>query len=536
MLNSETSVVDESIVDDPSPCQSRAAPQAPSRTSARPLVRNALWNWLGAGVDSLVAILLTPFLIRHLGDSGYGTWIVIGSLTGYLGVLDFGLRGSVGRHVAFYHARHDRDAVLSVLNTAGFVLVIVGIASFGMVAIMAIFFDSVVAVPAALLPDARLALLIVGLHLALWFVMRIFDATLWGYQRFDLMNIVDIPAGLLRGATAAVIVASGYGLVGLAWSTLGFTLAIGIAKLSLCRLVDGNLRVSLPHLRRSTLRELWGYGVWNFVGSLAGMGRTQFSPVLVGAFLGVSMVTPFSIVTRLLGVVATVMGGGTGVIIPLATALHAQDDTVRLRRLFIDSSKLCVAGALYFFALFAFLGRALLTLWIGPHLAWAWLPLVVLACGELLPLSFSAADILILGTARNRPLALRTVAECAIALPLAALLSRPFGLAGVCAALALLAALRGLFSLWQGLQIIGISPRHFFAKAVIPVYVGTLLPTALLALAVGYRVPDSWPWLCVYTGSFSVAFGAAAVLTTFGFAKVRLYVAAQLSPGVKDPV
>ena len=67
----------------------------------RLIVRNVGWNWLGAATAMVCGFFVAPFLIHHLGDTGYGLWIVIGSLAGYFSLLDFGVRGAVGRHVAF---------------------------------------------------------------------------------------------------------------------------------------------------------------------------------------------------------------------------------------------------------------------------------------------------------------------------------------------------------------------------------------------------------------------------------------------------
>src|SRR5215813_5055411 len=54
-------------------------------------VRNVLTNW-GAYVLAMgVNFFLSPYVVHHLGNTGYGVWTVILSLTGYLGLLDLGV-------------------------------------------------------------------------------------------------------------------------------------------------------------------------------------------------------------------------------------------------------------------------------------------------------------------------------------------------------------------------------------------------------------------------------------------------------------
>ncbi|MBI3864313.1 MAG: oligosaccharide flippase family protein [Planctomycetia bacterium] len=495
---------------------------APMRAAPPKPLANAIWNWFGLGVEVAIALLLMPFLIHRLGEAAYGAWIIIGSLTGYLGNLDFGMLSSVGRHLALCHARNDRNGILDVINSAGFAQAMIGMLGLSIVVLISHFLGSITAIPEELLVEAQLALLIGGANLAFSLFLKLFDSALWSNQRFDLLNMVDISAAALRFVLAVTVVSQGYGLVGLACVSFSLTILVGAAKWCLTRFVDREIRFSRAHVRLTTLRKLWSFGVWNTVGSVAGMARSQLSPVVVGATLGVSMVTPYSVVVRLIGMATQFMGAGTGVLVPFSTGLHARNEGHNQQRLFHEASKLCVAAAFYFYALFALLGQSLLTIWIGPELALAWVPLVILASGELIPMSLSMAQVIFLATARNRPAALRSVVECALAISLACVLWRPLGLNGVCLALAVSAALcRGVFGLVQATQIIGISAWEFLTQTFFPVAVAVLPAVGLLALATWDRMPESWPMLFLYTGVFSAIYWISSLLTVFGWSHLR---------------
>src|SRR4051794_16986706 len=89
-----------------------------SRHGARAVAANVIWNWAGIIVTMGTGVVIAPFLIHRLGESIYGLWILIAALTGYFGLLDLGIRGSVGRYIAFHRAQQDFEQVNSVLNTA----------------------------------------------------------------------------------------------------------------------------------------------------------------------------------------------------------------------------------------------------------------------------------------------------------------------------------------------------------------------------------------------------------------------------------
>ncbi|MGD0907564.1 MAG: hypothetical protein ABSA96_08275, partial [Candidatus Acidiferrales bacterium] len=67
--------------------------------------RNVLANWGGSISYMLIAFFLSPFIVHHLGTSRYGVWVLIVSFTGYLGLLDLGVRGTINYYVARFHAQ-----------------------------------------------------------------------------------------------------------------------------------------------------------------------------------------------------------------------------------------------------------------------------------------------------------------------------------------------------------------------------------------------------------------------------------------------
>ncbi len=69
-----------------------------SASQAKPsLLINALSSWAGLGVNIVVGLLLLPFVVAKLGQTGYGVWMLVGSIIGYYGLLDLGVSSAVSR-------------------------------------------------------------------------------------------------------------------------------------------------------------------------------------------------------------------------------------------------------------------------------------------------------------------------------------------------------------------------------------------------------------------------------------------------------
>ena len=67
------------------------------------ILKNVSSSWFSLGVNILVGIFLSPFILHRLGDTAYGIWILIFSVTGYYGLFDLGIRSSVVRYVYDLH-------------------------------------------------------------------------------------------------------------------------------------------------------------------------------------------------------------------------------------------------------------------------------------------------------------------------------------------------------------------------------------------------------------------------------------------------
>jgi O-antigen/teichoic acid export membrane protein len=497
-----------------------AAPAPPS--VGKTLARNMVWNWCGTAANMAAGFIVAPFLVHRLGELGYGLWILIASLTGYFDLLDLGVRGSLGRTIAFHQARGDRDGASAALSTGlalllgGAVLVLAGTA--GLLSFFVDLFD----MPAGQVESTRLALLLIGINLALIFPFSAFESVLWAYQRFDLINGIDIPALLLRVGLTFWLVGSGGGLVTLAVITLTVTLASGLAKLVCAVRLDGGLRIRPGLLRVGAARNLFGFGIWCFLLAVARIATTQAGPLIIGSRLAVALVTPYSIAARLVSYAGTVLMTGTGVLTPLATALHAREKHAQQQQLFLQGGKYCLALALFFLGLFVFLGAPLIDLWIGRPLGDAALVLLLLALGEVGPQSQWVTFSTVLGMNRHRLWACMGLLEVVSVVVLALALLEPYGLPGVAVAIAMPGAVcRGLVPALYACRLLRVPLRQYARQALLPAVAAAAVPVAGLALATAWLIPADWLELCGYGAGYGLVFLGMGAIFLVGPARLK---------------
>src|ERR1700756_636614 len=93
------------------------------------ILKNVGSSWCALGVNVLVGIFLSPYILHRLGDEAFGLWVLIFSITGYYGLFDLGIRSSIVRYVAKYSATGEYDELNRLINTAMFSYSMIGLAA-----------------------------------------------------------------------------------------------------------------------------------------------------------------------------------------------------------------------------------------------------------------------------------------------------------------------------------------------------------------------------------------------------------------------
>jgi O-antigen/teichoic acid export membrane protein len=492
--------------------------------NTRTVARNVIANWLGMAAHMAAGFVVAPFLVRHLGDTVYGWWMLIGYLTGYFNLLDFGVSASVGRNMAYYRVKGDRAGVNAVLNTS--LALLSGVAAVVLVGTLLLlpFFPHLFHVPDDQANSVRLALLLVGVNLALTFPANVAVGTLWSLQRFDVMNAIEIPVAVLRVGLTFFLIPQGYGLVALSLIILSTTLFSAAAKVICCFWLDPRLRLHPRHVRKDTARKLGSYGFWFFFLSMERPIGQIIAPPLIGNMLGPQMTTLHSFPARLIGYASSVMTAGTQVLTPIATAMHAKQRHDEQQELVLQGSKYCFALGLFFLCLFLWLGQPLLHLWVPGLSQTAGVLLAILALGEVLPMSQWINYGVILGKGRHKVMALISIAELITTIGFACLLAEPYGLIGVCVAVAVPGALcRGVCQAVYCCRLVRVSLSEYLARAIVPALGGAAVPALGLMLLTAWHEPDSWAQLFLYSASFSALYLLFGCLVFVGPARLRLW-------------
>src|SRR6478672_1432686 len=111
------------------------------------IFKNVGTSWFSLGVNILVGIFLSPFILHRLGDTAYGIWILIFSVTGYYGLFDLGIRSSIVRYVSKFTATGDIEDLAKLINTSLFIYSCIGVLSVMVTVVVSWYMDRIFRIP-----------------------------------------------------------------------------------------------------------------------------------------------------------------------------------------------------------------------------------------------------------------------------------------------------------------------------------------------------------------------------------------------------
>lgn len=396
------------------------------------IIQNIFFNWAGFFTTAVIGFFLSPFLVHRLGDTGYGFWTLVVSLTGYFGVLDVGVRSAVGRFVSRYLALKDEMSINRIINTALVALTGGGIIALLVSIVLATFLPKIFQINPEHLFTGRILIVLVGASIITSLILSVFNSVLTSLERYEITNGITIIVTLLRAFLIVVFLNLGFGLLSLGIITFVTNLIENLIRMRLAFSLLPFLRLNLSFIDRKTLKEIFSYGIYSFISAIAVKIVFYTDTVVIGMFMAVSAITYYAIAGNLIEYARNFIGSTIGVFYPVSAKLDAKQDLTGLQELLIKGTKFTLMLALPLGLTFIFFGKQFISLWMGAeYVSLSWIILVILMLPQFGAMSQSISASILCGMAKHKSLAHLAIGESVSNLILSIILVKKFGLVGV---------------------------------------------------------------------------------------------------------
>jgi O-antigen/teichoic acid export membrane protein len=394
------------------------------------VIRNISANWIGLFTVLVVGFFLTPFILHNLGAVAFGLWVLMTTVTGYYGLLDFGIRNAVCRYAARFHVAEDADAS-RIASTAFFTYAMLGAVVLILTFLAAWKLQDLMRVPDEWVATAKQLLLVVGIGTALGFPLSVFGGVLEGQRQFAWVAGVQSVGAVIRATLIVIALKLGYGLLTVGIITVGVSVAASLVYVFVAFAVCPQMRLRWQYVDRGTLRILGSFGLVTFWIAIALKLRLEADALVIGAFVAVEAIAVFAIASRLVTYTIEIVQNLAQVFTPVFSYLDATGDRLQLQRALVIGNRYSSLVAFPLGAVLIVMGKSIIEAWVGaPYLA-SYALLVTLMIPMTLYLAQAASTKVLYGMAKHRTLAWVFLVEGIANLGLSILLLRRYGLLGV---------------------------------------------------------------------------------------------------------
>jgi O-antigen/teichoic acid export membrane protein len=396
----------------------------------RQIIKNVGSSWFSLGINVVLGLALSPFIVHRLGDTAFGLWVIILSITGYYGLFDLGIGSSVIRFVSKYTATGEHEELAKVINTSLFTYSCIGVLCMVVTVVMASQVDRRFPVPPELHSTAPWLLLMVGAAVALGFPFGIFGGFLEGLQAFYILNWTNVVSNVLRAVLIVIALRHGQGIISVALITVTLPVLASISRgffaLRICP-----VPFAFKYVDRATFRKIANYSGITFMIMIAAQLKFKTDELVIGSFMSFAAVTYFNVGARIVDYAGMVVRNLSQIFVPMTSQSEARGEMGRLRKIFLVGNRVCAFTIFPICAVLVILGKSVIEVWMGKkYVAESYPVLVIMILCCTLWWAQGASGRILLGMSKHGTWAIVTVSEGVANLILSIIFVRYWGIVG----------------------------------------------------------------------------------------------------------
>lgn len=354
-------------------------------------------NQLKAGValnyalillNSLVALLYTPYMLRMMGQSEFGLYSLVASVIGYLTILDLGFGNAIVRYTAKFRAEGKQKEQYEMFGMFLVLYTIIGLIAF--FAGFGLYFNVDNMFGGTMTPveldHARIMMLILVFNLAFTFPMSIFGSVMSAYERFVFPKVINIARVVLNTAIMILLLELGYRAIGMVVLQTIFNVLTLLINYIYCK---RKLKIEIHYgkFQWGFLKEVAVYSFWIFLNAIMDKIYWSTGQFVLGAVAGTVAISVFAVGIQLQSMYLQFSNAISSVFLPRVTGMVAlKDDSKEISDMFIRTGRIQNIIMIFILMGFVVFGRSFVILWAGPEYSDAYIITVLFFISLYVPL------------------------------------------------------------------------------------------------------------------------------------------------------
>lgn len=338
-----------------------------NKNSSKQVVCGATLSYILIVLNAVYGMVITPFILSRLGQEEYGVYKTIAALSSALMVLDLGLGGTVTRYIAKYRAENKEGEIpnflaLMLMETGVIVVIVAGICACLYFFISPIYSNTFTLGQIGLAQKLFIAL---SINMILHIVENVINGIITGYNDFIFGNGIKLLRLLTRIILILWILSSFPNSIALVLIDLVLTVVFLIVEI-FWMIFKHKVRIKYDHFEKHLFSESFLYTGLMFLTSIINQVNGNLDNVVIGAVIGASAVTVYSMGLTIFGMFEQLSTSISGVMLPSITnVLQEENGLEKAKKVVVKVGRVqfMLLGAV--FVGFLVLGKDFIQLWLG---------------------------------------------------------------------------------------------------------------------------------------------------------------------------
>ncbi|PGT89044.1 oligosaccharide flippase family protein [Bacillus sp. AFS040349] len=331
------------------------------------LKAGAILSYLSIFITFIIALLYTPIMIRLLGQSEYGLYAMIGSVSAYLSIMDLGLGNAIVRYVARNRAIGDKESearlngmFLFLYSIIGVLTILIGVMLYNTVE--NVFGSSLTYVE---LEKAKVMIIILIINFALSFPLSVFGSIMQAYEKFIAVKLVGIIRSIMNPLITLPFLFMGYGSIMMVLVTALLNITMLLFNVFYCFKYI-RIKINLGKLDYQLLKEILAYSFFIFLGIVVDQVNWNTGQIILGAVSGTVAVAVFAIAIQFIRLYLQFSTALSGLFLPRISMMIAKKaSNEELTNMMIKFGRIQYIIMAYIICGFILYGRPFIEFWAG---------------------------------------------------------------------------------------------------------------------------------------------------------------------------
>lgn len=313
----------------------------------------------------LISFMLFPFIVAHVGKEVYGVYLIVISVTGYFGVIDFGMMSALMKYVSEYHGKGDFKGINRIINASFSFYVVAGVVISVLLFLSSKYFTYFFKIDPANIQVMRNLFIVASVSSLFIWPMSTFRGAIQGLNMWGTDVVVSISSQILLALATFFMLSKGYGIVRLFIAMQVLTVIGNFVLYCMVRKRIG-LRILFPYTEIRTFKFIFNFSFFMFLSSLIMIFISQVHNIIIGYFISMSAVSIYAVAYNLQNyfrVINSTIGGPSWIV---TSEMEGAYDYERQKQILLKGTKFMSAVFLPIIIIVFVFIEPFIYFWMGP--------------------------------------------------------------------------------------------------------------------------------------------------------------------------